>query len=92
MLLAKLGEYLLLELPIWICKVLFACLPCMASFWGSLVWLAVISVIPVEGLSLFFNLALVIPFVFMVSGFNTLADAFFLYCDVYKNDDHELHI
>ena len=89
MLLSQLGETLLLTLPLWASKVLFACLPCMSSFWGSTLWIVAIIVSSPSG-SLVVDILLLVPAVLMVSGFNIILGAIVEACLFNTERDHDL--
>ena len=61
MLLVQVANFLSSRLAEWICKPLFECLPCMASIWSVVLWLA-------WQRSLSFTLLVVIPIVCGMNG------------------------
>lgn len=86
MIFSALGDWLDLHCPFWFCKILFACLPCMASLWGSCLWLPFQFFWPLAEVSFVTGLLLTPAIILMVSGFNILASAIIETCKFYSND------
>lgn len=85
MILSGLGDWLDLHAPFWLCKMLFSCLPCMATIYGSIAWLGSALLFPSLIRETMLVTVLLTPaIVLMVSGFNILAAAFVEMCKFYS--------
>lgn len=65
MLLVPVANFLTSKLPQWICKPLYECIVCMASFWSISYWFLFVRE----------DWHLLIPFMFIVAGINGIISA-----------------